>query len=85
MPVMASEPKDRLKKIAEEFNQYQPQKKRAKHNRTISLDVENYLTLQEYCKRKGMPANVVIDRLIADFLDALNEAGELPPSLKDPE
>ena len=61
----------KLTDLVEQFSSYQKPQKRAKHNRTLSLDSENFLKLQNYCREKGIPVNSWVDHLIKEFLDAL--------------
>jgi hypothetical protein len=70
--------RNRLEQLAAELAQHQPAPKRAKHNRTLSLDQANFLELQTYCRARGLRVSDVMDRLVAEFLETLNEAGELP-------
>jgi hypothetical protein len=72
-------PEDRLKRLVAELAGQERQTRRAKHNRTLSLDQEHYLRLQAYCHEKGLKVANIVDRLMADFLQALEEEGEIPP------
>jgi hypothetical protein len=58
---------DPLKKIAEEVLSTPPQKKKPKHNRTLSLDVENFLWLQKHCLDNNYKVSELIDKLIAAY------------------
>lgn len=71
-----------VRKLVEEFNRAEKKQKRAKHNRTLSLDTQYFVALQEYCKERGISVSEVIDRLMEEFLtEALNATPEEPISM----
>lgn len=45
-----------------------------KKNRTLSLEVDNFDKLQEYCLKEKTSASQVIDDLIAGFISRVNRA-----------
>lgn len=69
--VMSS--KDRLDALIDELEGAQPSLKRTKVNFSFRLDFNNMKALQKYCQAKGVSTGVLVDRLIADFLERLEE------------
>lgn len=58
-------------RLIEEFSSYEKRPKRSKHNRTLSLDTEYFLKLQEFCKERGVPVSEILNRLMQEFLESL--------------
>lgn len=58
--------------LVEDFAKTSNEKtKRAKHNRTLSLDVEWFLQFQSHCKERGVSVSDMLDKLIYQFLQEL--------------
>ena len=70
---------DALKKIAADVLSHTPVKRRGKSNRTLSLDSENFLRLQEHCRSQGVKVSDLLDRLIEAYLNTITDATKQQP------
>jgi len=64
---------DKLDILIDEIESDSAHLRRARMNRTYSLDARNSQALQDYCVAHKIAVSAVLDRLIEDFLDKLQE------------
>ena len=67
---------DKIKKLANEIKEFQPQPKKGKTHRTLVMIEPEYTQLQQYCQSKGLTASDVINKLIKVFLEEIKEDRE---------
>lgn len=77
------EAKDKMEQLVREIQSTPRIKKKSKSTHSHYLETDNYVRFQQFCMTNHMTVNAVLDRMIADFLEAV-ERVEPPGGVKGP-